>query len=324
MKEHKDLLRPLLDHLAEPNQPPVQTWSDWTITWISGGFNNLLYRAEGAAGNFAVKFTLRDQRDRAGREYMALLALQQAGFSITPEPILLDRDSYPQPVVVQTWLEGDVSPDPPTTDADWQSLLEHLAAISRFTPSYTSVPLSPANMNIDSVEAGRNFIHDQVALIPPQARPVSLEDLIRRFDKIVFPSWSEAPVALCRGDTNPSNFIRRSELWASVDWEYSGWGDPAFDIAETITHPAYLNVPPARWEWLIDTYCRLTKDPAAAVRIQVYTKIMRVWWVARWARALHDIPRGLDRRLTEQPDRDLVDRQAKYEHYLVAAHELLE
>jgi hypothetical protein len=42
--------------------------------------------------------------------------------------------------------------------------------------------------------------------------------------------------------------MRRAGAWASVDWENSGWGDAAFEIADMMTHPAYVTVPAALWE----------------------------------------------------------------------------
>lgn len=64
---------------------------------VDGGGNNLLYHASGSAGDFAVKFTVPDDRDRAGREYAALRALGEAGLRVAPEAVLLDRDSYDLP-----------------------------------------------------------------------------------------------------------------------------------------------------------------------------------------------------------------------------------
>ena len=87
-------LYPLLDYLSQGNHPPNFEWQTWRITQIAGGANNLLYRAAGPGGDFAVKFTIRDQRDRAGREYNALLALHQAQLPLAPKPILLDQERY--------------------------------------------------------------------------------------------------------------------------------------------------------------------------------------------------------------------------------------
>jgi thiamine kinase-like enzyme len=126
-------------------------------------------------------------------------------------------------------------------------------------------------------------------------------------------------MTLCRVDANIRNFIRRPGLWASVDWENSGWGDPAFEIADLITHAAYIDVPAWRWEWLTDTYCTLVNHSDAAIRIRAYRKAMLVWWVARLARALVEIPQGRDVRLAPRSPNWEAEMHAKVEHYLSLA-----
>jgi len=86
-QEQAAILRPLLDHLGNGDRPANGRWQDWHITPIAGGQNNLLYRASHPLGDLSIKFTVRDKRDRAGREYGALLALQRAGLPIAPRPI---------------------------------------------------------------------------------------------------------------------------------------------------------------------------------------------------------------------------------------------
>lgn len=110
-------------------------WEGWRLTRINGGLKNLLYRATGHSADLAVKFAIRDGRDRAGREYGAPLALQQAGLLVAPAPILLERMRYSQPVVVQTWVDVRVSSAPPATDAEWKAWcsISRLSTASRRT-----------------------------------------------------------------------------------------------------------------------------------------------------------------------------------------------
>jgi thiamine kinase-like enzyme len=251
------------------------------------------------------------------------LALHQADISIAPIPVLIDHDSYTYPVVVQTWLNGEVLTTPPASDAEWESLLQHFAIIHTFTPDKTDVKLPEAILNASSVKDGIRMVQQQVAYIPRKALPASLQALIRRFEALHFPDWPDAPATLCRVDPNSLNFIRRPGLWASVDWENSGWGDPAFEIAGLMTHPAYMSVPSSRWDWVVDTYCNLVNHTAAATRIQVYYKFMLVWWVARLARYLYEIPQGLDKRLVGRPADWQADMSIKYESYLGMAEALL-
>src|SRR5262249_51733551 len=104
-------------------------FEDWQIVPIGGGANNLLYRVSGASGDYAVKFTVQDTRRRAEREFYALSVLQHLNNDLAPCPVLLDGTSYSQPVVAQTWIEGEVRDESPQTDADWHMLLNYLAAL---------------------------------------------------------------------------------------------------------------------------------------------------------------------------------------------------
>jgi aminoglycoside phosphotransferase (APT) family kinase protein len=320
-REAQDLLA-LLDHLASGKHRQGEPWRDAQVTRIEGGWSNLLYRVTGPLGDLAVKFTVRDKRDRAGREYDALLALHQAGLSIAPEPVLLDRKRYAQPVVVQTWLEGEASGRLPSTDAEWEKLLEHLATVHTVTPERTPVGLRRGVVDARSVREGRRIVRQQMARLPKNAQPASLRGLVRRFEATDFPGWSRAGVALCRVDNNILNVIRRPGAWASVDWENAGWGDPAFEMAQLMTHPAYIEVPCARWEWVVETYRGMMGDEAMARRTQVYTRMLAVWWVARVARYLYEVPRGLDQRLVDRPEGWETDMKAKYAHYLDLAEGL--
>jgi thiamine kinase-like enzyme len=153
---------------------------------------------------------------------------------------------------------------------------------------------------------------------------VALTDLAQQLRAARFTAWPEPPTVLCRSDPNSSNLVRRPEAWASVDWENSGWGDPAFEVADLMAHPAYAQVTAARWERVISDYCGLRDDPGAAARIRVYYTITLAWWVARLARYLHEVPRGLDPRLAERPASWQAETWAKYERYLEQAHTALD
>lgn len=317
------MLHPLLEYLSAHQPAGSAYWHAWTISRVLGGANNLLFRATSDAGDFAIKFTIRDQRERASREYDALRVLAAHDLHIAPAPVLLDCESYPQPVVVQQWLSGEMLAAAPTADDNWRRLIAHYATIHSVTPATTTLALSGAVLTARSGAACRTLIDEQMALLPREAWPTALPSLIERLEAVLSVDWPEPAVALCRVDANTSNFIRRSGAWASVDWENSGWGDPAFEIAELLSHPAYAAVAPARLAWVIDHYCRRSGAPDAAIRIGVYYRTMLVWWVCRLARTLYDVPRGLDRRLVERPAGWEKQTSATLQHYLRLAEALL-
>ena len=318
--------RTLLQSLcAYPPAEPIQ-YGEWIISPITGGANNRLLRASGPQGDYALKFMRQDARDRAGREYAALQAIQQAhvlqGELLAPEPLVLVRDlSYP--LVIQHWLAGEALSLSPAQDEEWMRLLEHYAAIHRIQPVNTGTALADASLNFASVAQGRSVVHAQLALLPEQEHSPELLALIARLDAWCAPDWPAPVRALCRTDANFRNFIQRPGCWASVDWENSGWGDPAFDIADLITHAAYLDVSPQRWAWVRERYAQLVADAGVCQRIESYVVILLVWWVVRMARYRYELPRGLDTRLVPLPEGWEAEAIVKQQYYAEKAHAAL-
>jgi aminoglycoside phosphotransferase (APT) family kinase protein len=309
----------LLQHIDSMRPRRPETWDGWNIAPISGGANNLLYRATGEDGDYALKFTIRDNRDRAGREYGALCALRQAGLQIAPEPILLERDRYEQPVVVQSWLRGEALAGPPQGDAEWAAVSDHYAAFHSVTPEKVSLKLAAGYLNVSNGEAGKKLVRDHAMRLPPDARPKSLQELLAWLERWSPPVWPAPARTLVRVDGNWRNFLREGDGLASVDWEYSGWGDPAFELAELALHPAYEGVPGTRWDELAEDFARRRNDPTALLRIQTYTTIMLIWWLVRWARYLYEVPRGLDPRLVSRPEGWLENAERQYSRYQALA-----
>lgn len=312
------MLADLLRHLDSARPTASETWRRWQITPVAGGANALVYRVTRQPDDYAVKFTARDERDRAGREYAALGALQQAGLHIAPEPIWLDRMQYTQPVVVQSWLDGQMLAGPPQSDAEWAALLDHYCAIHSVTPDRTTVTLTNGVLNVSSGEAGKALVREQAARLPREAQPGRMRDLLGRFAGWSPPVWPAPPRTLVRVDGNWRNFMRRGGGLASVDWENSGWGDPAFELSELAVHPAYEG-PGSRWNQLVAGYVQRRDDPTLVLRVATYTTIMLVWWVVRWARYRYEAPLGLDKRLAGRPADWLAGVERQYDRYLAQA-----
>jgi hypothetical protein len=259
---------------------------------------------------------MRDDRDRAGSEYRALLALQRAGFDVAPRPVLLEQTRYRQPVVVQTWIEGEKVGLAPSADADWHALVQHYSAIHAIAPGKTNVSLGAAILTMDSATTALQQIDRQLVHIPRSEQPTALRSLIDWLEGASFPSWPLPPITLCRGDPNPQNFFRRSAGLASVDWEYSGWGDPAWDLADLMSHPAYLAVPASHLSALVDLYPLADHDRCFAIRVQVYHRLLLVWWAVRFARLLYEDGRVPDERLAPRLPSWRAETEDNYQEYL--------
>ena len=318
----KRKLEPLTDYLAAGPYSHPHNFGNWRVTPVNGGANNLLYRATSAEADVAVKFTLRDARNRAEREFLALTALQQRGLRLAPVPLWLGPNRYAQPVVVQEWLRGQVMSVPPTTDAVWERLVRLYAAVHQITPEMTALPIRSGVFAAASPAEAKQLVVAQAHLIPEHAWPTELRETLEVLADVPTSDTKNERV-LCHIDANVSNFISCSGKLYAVDWEGSGWSDPAFELANLMTHPAYLSVLRSRWAWVVRTYTRLHQNGVTPTRIKAYYPYLVAFWVARLARALYEVPRGLDQRLVERPSNWREDATEKYRHYLVLAQSLL-
>jgi aminoglycoside phosphotransferase (APT) family kinase protein len=299
-------LVPLLDFLAAHLPDPLPEFQSWHIQRVLGGQNNLLFRVTTDAVSIAIKFVRRDARDRAGREFAALHALQHIDPTLAPLPLFLDRDTYALPVVVQSWLEGTSQAAMPATPAEWHLLVQHLRAIHRVRPTHVAHSILPAMLNTTQAQEGVQRILNGWHTLPAGAYPDALNDLVRQMQRWRWPEWPQPEHTLCRVDPNILNFIRSPFQWASVDWENSGWGDPAFEVGDLMAHPAYTAVPSELWERVIHTYCEDSPDRTLALRIRTYHLLGLVDWAVFFARKANEYAQG------RQPKERLVNRPAEW------------
>lgn len=308
----------LLAFLSEKQPLESGSYRTWTFSRVGGGANNLVYRVGGVDKTLAVKFCIHDERDRAGREYGALSLLTDLGLAVAPKAIRLDRERYVHPTVVQSWVEGEVM-GPPATASDWETLLNYYAALHRVTP----VPgtLLRALHTASSVAEGRALVRRQLERLPETAYPKRLKGLLKAFEAWTGPVWPQPRLSLCRVDPNPSNFIRTERGLRSVDWENSGWGDPAFELADLLAHPAYGPASLEKAAEVAERYAKLVADSTVILRIQTCFGIGLMYWVERFARTLYEVPRGLDARLVARPGTWQADTQRHSEAYLEHANQ---
>jgi len=294
-------------------------WQGWEVHPICGGMNGRVFRASGLEGDVAVKFTVRDKRDRAGREWAALTLLAENSDTLAPRPLLLERDRYPQQVIVQSWLDGDSSDSPPADDTARESLCRHLLEIHSLPKSPGRPDIRPLVLYITSASDALRAISFQHSRMPRAGWPQAVNDLVDQALSISWPHWPRPPLRFCRGDPNIRNFIRRPDSWASVDWEYSGWGDPAFEIADLLVHAAHVNWPRRQTRLLVDLYCAHSGDTTIRVRIPVYETLMLVWWTLRLGRLLPEARSGVDPRLAELSHSWYQERLELQKNYLQLA-----
>ena len=295
----------------------IWTERDVTVRRVTGGANNALYRIETDGHYYACKLCVADERRRAAREYGALRLLHAAGLDVAPRPLWLDesRTIVPFPVVVYHWLIGEPLSSPLTV-RQLAALLESYHRIHTLRQrDYERFGLpdawfhwfdfAPYLIELDGFLAeygawlattgpDRQYLRDRLAqLVDGCAQALTIAS--------VDPGRECVPLCLCRVDPNLANGVwgQDSRLrW--VDWEYSGWGDPALDLAELRWHAALAELSELQQAWLRENYRRPAGDPGFGERLAVWDRLLATRWPFLILRQLWSEHHGSDRvRLTQ-------------------------
>ncbi len=297
------------DWLANENGASVR------VCRVTGGFNNALYRVETNGQRYAVKLCVDDERQRAVREHNASHLLRAAGLDLAPQTLWLDESCtlFPFPAVVYGWLSGDPLDWPPTS-RQWAALLDAYSRIHTLRQrDYAQLDLPDAWFHWFDFNLYLAELHDFLAEYGTWLAGTTPDgqDLCDRLARLlddctetltttdVNPARDALPLGLCRVDPNLANVVWSEDhklRW--VDWEYSGWGDPALDLAELRWHVPLTDVPdPRAWQraqtHLRENYPRPHDDPAFDERIAVWDCFLSIRWpflVLRWLWSLHNGP----------------------------------
>ncbi len=265
------------------------SYAGWQLQRIYGGMNGIIYRcanSEVSDTDWVVKIRKRDSRRRAWREFMALTALQRNHKTIAPHPIALYEgiEALPGDVVISTWIEGirlDNLTDTPRST--WHAILNTL------TQCHTSQPkdapeLQSAVLPICSSEMLFQEIEWRYALLPQgqigETTTAEMGHLIRAFKndaRFMLSSVEASHFVMC--DVNPTNMVMRDGSILCVDWESSGWGDAAFDVADLLVRPNCAGVNPQERDWIRTFYAEQHQDPRLIHRITVYEQIFLLFWL---------------------------------------------
>jgi hypothetical protein len=305
-----------LQLLQKPYEGLLGSKSAWDLRLPDGtavqierggqGLNNTVYRVRVGSDVYACKVCVVDERQRARREWTALVALQAAGLQTAAEPIVFAPDGpLPQPVIACRWVSGSSLMAQALDDRDLAMLICELEAIHGTPPppgieplvawgqpSGYAVYLAEIQSSLDKVcrwaaaagtDLGRlpNWVADLPARLP------LFEQVAAGAQATVAQAGSDGtyPVkALVRLDGNPDNIVRDGTgQFVFIDWEYSGWGDAAYDLAELRWHPRNLQISQQRWENTLAGYRPHPDDPGFRARLAVYSQLVPAHWVGRSA-----------------------------------------
>lgn len=334
----------LLQAVAAAQARQAQTWTehDVKVQRITGGANNALYRVEAGGEHVACKLCVKDDRQRARREFSALRVLEATGLDVAPQPLWLDEScavvSYP--AVAYRWTSGS-SLGPELTSRQLAVLIESLQQIHRVRPGdLAGYELADAWFHWFDFEPYLDELHGLLAehgpwLIDTERRGrelcARLERLVEACAQVVASSNADprrelVPMRLCRVDPGLANALWCEDGWIRwVDWEYSGWGDPALELADLRWHVSLEVLSSAEHAWLRESYRRPPGDTGFEGRLAVWDRLISTRWaclILRWLWSAHE---GPDRERLTQPTGDVVALRARLLRFIERAeHAVLE
>lgn len=267
----------------------VFTQSGWTLNRVYGGMNGIIYRAESAfhGQSLAVKIRKRDSRNRAEREFAALQALAVLSEPVAPAPVGIYNDlpEFPGDIVIASWVDGVVLNQLAGSDCSlWERILTTCARIHAVKPGDTSV-IRDAVVPVRSAQGVIDEIERRYARLPDgQLGEVTKADMGVLLDEFKQHASQKVCVADRLGlivcDTNPSNMIECDGRIVIVDWESSGWGDPAFDIADLLVRPNCAGLSGEDRMWVMKRYAEIAGGDSYLIeRIATYERLMLVFWL---------------------------------------------
>jgi thiamine kinase-like enzyme len=190
-----------------------------TITPIEAGRTNRNYRVEVGSATFFLRLSHEDTAllgiDRAA-EYEAALAAAASG--VGPEVVAHLPEHG---CLITAWVAGE-----PLAEGDMEQE-SVLADVARVVSTIHAGPALPATFDaFRIVEAYRRVSEERGVPIPEAYGPAHAH--AERIEA----AFARAPVPArpCHNDLLSDNFLRGTEGFWLVDYEYSGMGDPFFDL----------------------------------------------------------------------------------------------
>lgn len=331
-----------LSTVAAAHREQADTWTERRVTVrrVTGGANNALYRVKADGEHFACKLCVDDGRQRAGREYGALRLLQGVGLDLAPEPLWLDErcSVVPYPAIAYRWLRGTpLGPNP--TAQQLAALIDSIQRLHDIKPGDAGdVGLRDAWFHWFDFAP---YLNELKALLTEYGAWLVGADaegrqLRRRLTRLVEdcsdfvagnqadPSREVVPLRLCRVDPSLAN-----ALWCDdgrlrwIDWEYSGWGDPALDLADLRWHAALDGLSSAEHDRLRHSYRRPADDTGFEDRLAVWDRLISTRWallILRWLRSAHE---GPDRERLTQPANDVTELRTRLVRFIERAEQVL-
>jgi hypothetical protein len=275
--------------------------ADFELTPLPGGRNNRVWRLHAAETDFLLKryyWAENDQRDRMGHEIAFLSYLRSIGNNAAPEPLAADRENR---FALLEFIHGVPPPLPDIAEPEVFAAAEFFAAMNsaRFPDAVQALPaaseacfsfrqhvettghrvarLDQIVTDDDVAAAAGEFAFDHLRPLWERVRARIIENALEH-------GGYERKLAQEERCVSPSDFGFHNSLRLPdgslrfLDFEYSGWDDPAKTIADFTNQPDML-LDDNLGDFFRACVILLFPDSGAlAARLRLLTPLYQVKW----------------------------------------------
>jgi thiamine kinase-like enzyme len=261
------------------------------------GYNGAVYCATDSEGQkLALKIARKSARQRAWREFTSTRLLHDLEIAdVSPKALSLHLDiaELEGELIISNWLKGENHVSPPAAHEQdaWLAILQSLAHIHSIRPEMTTIQhlraASPAQHPIENYD----LIHQRFNELPTgqlgQFSHEQIAKVLQQIEAKIPPYWKESPaICLIHSDCHSANMLWHEGHVYFVDWENSGWADPALDIANMACSWRFMALSDTHQEWLRGTYAEMRQDPSLPRRAEVYAIQLDMIWLLLYSRML--------------------------------------
>lgn len=239
---------------------------------LYGGNNNQVYSYTSNKEKYCIK--LYRDADRAIKEVNALSFMHASKMGLCPIPLQFSNQCFP--ILVMSYIEGDSFGEIDITDIHLRKLSSALKSLYELETDGTTWAVNCNSRRM------YNRVVEQIQNVTPGGSP-SLK-LAHRLISIWLESvnqnlFNENKCHFSHGDPNLHNLVWAEGDCKMIDFEYAGWSEKLFDLADLLEHPQSRKVNDYLWDEFMEGFS-LTKEER--ITFKSYRTLVSIFWLMKF------------------------------------------
>ncbi len=288
------MLPALRSYYRDPSEDSRRLIEQLPIYPLKGGLNNSLFLLDDDGTRQCIKLYRVDDRRRAEREWQSLSLLHQSNIRIAPQPFWSDVLSD-VPAVGMEYIDGVPLSQQAVGHYEMLCLAKTLQQLYAITPERCDYPYVAIGRACERLEK-LSLWSQQLDTFKLHPLGSTIRDLLHQWplDKDATILCLPAPPVFSSGDPNLANCLWDGSSIQCVDFEYAGWSDLAFELADLLEGLFARQISDTCWELFLEQFDLAAPDIQA--RFSSARRLCAMYWIfLLWNRLMkgHDVTDAL-------------------------------